>query len=123
MIDWSDYSPIFKPHEFACRCGCGKVEMQKEFLDILYDLRKDLDTSFTITSGYRCPVREKSEGGSGSNHPKGLAADIVADRSALSKIASRAEAYGFTGIGVSLHGEKKFIHLDTSHQYITVWSY
>ncbi|MDB4312071.1 D-Ala-D-Ala carboxypeptidase family metallohydrolase [bacterium] len=122
MIDWNKYYPILQRSEFACSC-CGEENMQPKFMDALYDLRIDLKTPFNITSGYRCDAHEKQVGGSGSNHPKGLAVDIVTARHIMSQIVTRGESYGFTGIGVALHGSGKFIHLDMSHQNMTVWSY
>jgi zinc D-Ala-D-Ala carboxypeptidase len=121
MIDWSLF-PNFSAKEFACKC-CGESNMDEAFICFLQDARADIGRPFTVTSGYRCKDYEKQVGGSGKNHPYGKAVDIVADRSTMSKLAARGEAYGFTGIGVSLHGKVKFIHLDTTHNDITVWSY
>jgi zinc D-Ala-D-Ala carboxypeptidase len=121
-MDWSLY-PNFSPKEFTCKCGCGRVDMDEEFMAFLQDIRSDIGRKFTITSGYRCPAYEKNIGGSGKNHPTGKAADIVAERSVMSRIVARSEAYGFTGVGVSLSGDGNFIHLDTSHKDLTVWSY
>lgn len=121
MVDWSKF-PNFREREFTCPC-CGQQHMTHNFLKSLQDMRSDLQSPFIIASGWRCPYYDKLVGGSGTNHPKGGASDIYATRSTLSKIAARAEQYSFTGIGVSLHGDKKFIHLDKTHEHLTVWSY
>ena len=121
MLNFTRY-PSFRPEEFQCKC-CGKVEMNPLFMECLQNLRIYLKSPLTITSGYRCPAHEKAIGGSGANHPLGKAADIVANRSTLSRLVTEAAKYGFNGIGVSLHGPNKFVHLDTSHKLLTVWSY
>jgi hypothetical protein len=36
--DWSVYKH-FTRGEFACKCGCGRTEMQSEFLNRLQSLR------------------------------------------------------------------------------------
>ena len=116
----------FNRNEFACHCGnpaCELVPMDYGFMQKLQDMRTDLNAPLTITSGYRCQNYEAKIGGSGKNHPTGKAVDLTATRSVMSKIVARAEAYGFTGIGVCLHGDNMFIHLDITHNTTTVWSY
>ena len=34
MIDWNDY-PNFTEKEFLCQCGCGRADMDQDFMDRL----------------------------------------------------------------------------------------
>jgi len=68
----------FSTWEFRCKCGCGAIDMQDEFLDKVQDARDIADVPLNITSGYRCAGHNISVGGaSDSMHPVGLAADIL----------------------------------------------
>lgn len=72
----------FKLEEFKCQCG-GKyctgypVELNRDLVIDLDDLRKHYGKSTTIRSGLRCSKHNKAVGGaSGSRHTKGKACDI-----------------------------------------------
>lgn len=68
----------FSEDEFACKCGCGKVEMVPAFVDKVDDIFTFLGwDNDRLLSGYRCPSHEKAIGGTGSNHPKGFAVDVA----------------------------------------------
>ena len=120
-INWSLY-PNFGPEEFRCRCGCGRSDMNPEFMDKLQDLRNQVGP-LKVTSGFRCPnhpvERKKKRPGA---HSAGTAADvqpIKSDRYSLLKLAFEKD---FEGIGVA----KSFIHLDTGHPFASrpaLWGY
>ena len=127
FVSWNSLNN-FSRAEFACKCGSGKCEavpMDYHFMKCLQALRTHIGEPFTVTSGYRCTAYEAAIGGSGKNHPKGMAVDINTSKAAASKIVVLANRYGFTGIGAKLSGDNKdrFIHLDTTHQHLTVWTY
>lgn len=72
----------FKLTEFKCQCKTKyctgyPVELNRDLLLYLDDLRNDYGKSITITSGLRCKIHNKNEGGAtGSRHTTGKAADI-----------------------------------------------
>lgn len=71
-------NPWFKPHEFACKCGCGLSEVSDELIDVLVDVREHYNAPVKINSGRRCVEHNRKEGGaSNSKHLTGEAADIV----------------------------------------------
>ena len=114
--EWSQI-PNFTQKEFTCSCGCGKADMDKDFIFSLQALRTKINKSLTVTSGYRCenhPI-EKAKikaGKSAGTHALGKAVDIF--------ISGGLDAYrlvqiaigGFSGIGVNR--KNSFIHLDTA---------
>lgn len=70
----------FTKDEFACNCGCGRNEIDEDFVSKLNNARGLAGVPFRITSGYRCPIKNMAVGGvSNSAHLKGLAADIYCD--------------------------------------------
>lgn len=130
----------FTYNEMACKCGCGKAEMNQQFMDLLDSLRDMLGQPIVITSGYRCPNHpvEKSKEKSGA-HSKGKAADIAVMREDALKVleivfafnqgAKAVEVPYFTGIGIQQKGTSRFIHLDSCTMAEdnlprpTIWSY
>ena len=100
----------FKRSEFACRCGCGKNNMNENFLAMLNNARENAEVRFNINSGYRCETHNIDVGGSTtSSHPKGLAADIEAITSHQRfKILYGLIKAGFTRIEIGLN----YIHVD-----------
>ena len=69
----------FHSSEFKCKCGCGKIYIEKKLVDRLEKLFAKLNASkCIISSGYRCPKHDKNVGGNGKGqHTKGLACDCV----------------------------------------------
>ena len=106
MIDWERYSPIFKPEEFACRCGCGQFMLSPLLVQHLYDARMMAEIPFVIQSGYRCPVHNARVTESrDSAHPDGLAADIRATTMTTRyAILKSLFAVGFPRIGIAPWG-------------------
>lgn len=87
-------------------------------LDKLQKLQSQTGLSFTITSGYRDPARNRKAGGaSGSMHLKGAAVDIkfTGDANTTVKVIQMASALGFGGIGVYRPGS---LHLDVRPQRV-----
>lgn len=67
----------FTYEEFACQCGCGFNAISQELVNQLQELRDEVGTSITISSGCRCKARNKAVGGEdNSQHMLGTAADI-----------------------------------------------
>jgi|TARA_R110000751_G_scaffold6265_3_gene26884 uncharacterized protein YcbK (DUF882 family) len=75
------YPPNFAPGEFVCKCdkSCRPPAAQMRFTAwVLQRIRDEVACGLRVTSGFRCKSHNSSVGGSqGSDHLKGLAADIV----------------------------------------------
>ena len=69
----------FHSSEFKCKCGCGKIKIEKKLVNNLEKLFVKLNASkCIISSGYRCKKHDKAVGGSGTGqHTKSKAADCV----------------------------------------------
>lgn len=135
MIDWSETH--FLPKEFACKCGCDRMEMATETVLLLEQLRRAYGQPIYLSSAFRCPDHpiEKKKARPGT-HTTGRAVDIAASGKeawAILNIALRQGAW--TGIGVQQKGDhdSRFIHLDTvpidgweGYEHIVrpwIWSY
>jgi uncharacterized protein YcbK (DUF882 family) len=123
MINW-DMFTNFSEDEFCCRCGCGKANMNHEFLVKLQVIRSNIGLPMTITSGYRCEEHDKNIGGAGP-HTTGRAVDIsIMGQSAY--LLLRYAIDTMTGIGVSQKGDTRFLHfddLDEGYPRPMIWSY
>lgn len=101
----------FDRSEFTCRCGCG-LNLLQDSLSVRIDRARGVaGVPFVITSGTRCPVHNRKEGGSpDSAHLTGHAADIagVSPRERFLIVKGLIEA-GFTRVGVYPWG----VHCDT----------
>lgn len=109
-----DYAPTtsyFTDKELMCKCGCGEVHMQGDFLDKLNEARHMAGKPWKVNSAYRCAAHNKAVGGvAGSSHTKGYAVDISATSSQKRfEIVSNAMKAGINRIGIG----KTFVHLDT----------
>ena len=113
----------FTLQEFACRCGCGRVEMNGEFLERLDQARDLAGAPFHVTSGFRCPAHNLAVGGvPGSSHTKGRAVDIACPDSRTRALVLQGlirAGFGRLGLG------KDFIHadLDPDKPSPAVWTY
>lgn len=126
--DWAKL-PNFSEHEFLCKCGCGRADMDPEFMDKLQAIRTAVGQPMKVNSGFRCPDynAKVSSTGTAGPHTTGCAADISASGPLALKIVHLALMVGMTGIGVAQKGDhaKRFIHLDDSniHRRPWIWSY
>ena len=120
-----DYE-FFSHEELMCKCGCGLADMDAEFMKYLVELRRACAFPFTITSAYRCKSHNLLVGGHPrSAHMRGMAVDVQLSGTKALLVVSEAVDYRFNGVGVSQKGnhESRFIHLDTTHDNIAMWSY
>jgi zinc D-Ala-D-Ala carboxypeptidase len=103
----------FTEDEMRCKCGCGRCEMDEEFMRLLDKMRGRCGFPFKVTSGFRCPQynAQVSITGADGPHTTGKAADIAL--SERRKYFALDELFGlvdtFRGIGIG----NDFIHLDT----------
>lgn len=103
----------FTIEELTCNCGCGRMDMDEEFMHTLVLMRKEADFPFMVNSGYRCPEYNDRVSNTGRDgpHTYGKAVDILMTNSRLYEFWRLAYLYDFTGHG---HGEHKgFVHIDT----------
>ena len=67
----------FKVSEFACKCGCGKQDIDQRVINMAETIRLALGVPVKINSGCRCPAHNAKVGGvKNSKHVLGKAADL-----------------------------------------------
>jgi len=75
-----DLSPNFSRKEFACKCGCGFDTVDTRLLEILEGVRQYYDAPIHVSSGSRCPERNKKvKGAPKSQHLVGRACDFTVE--------------------------------------------
>ena len=119
-------SQYITDQDFQCRCGCGRTQPQgiesiiPEYDDIqrilfgIYDLVAGR-TKTQITSGYRCPKRNKEIGGATySPHLWGLAIDFVAEdrEKAIEYLKTLQQSINFRIGHKKYENSGKHIHID-----------
>jgi len=110
----------FTDGEVLCRCGCGMIP-DVDSLERLYAIRIILGIPLKVNSGARCQAHNEIVGGTvESFHLQGKAFDLdIKDISMRGIVAELALKCGFTGVGFS----KTFLHVDTGHRKVTLWTY
>ena len=122
--DWSIY-PNFRRDEFGCKCGCGRSEMQAEFMGRLQALRYAYGKPMLVTSGFRCanhPAESIKPMPGVGTHSQGIAADIGVSGADAQRLLRLALEANFTGVGIQQKGHGRFIHLDI-REHPALWSY
>lgn len=122
----SHYSPHFTRRELDCRCGCTTpLRIQQNLARLAGDLellRVELGGKVGITSGYRCPKRNREVGGaSQSQHMQGTAADLAVPtgmQDEFEAAALRVPAFKAGGVGVYPNGG---VHVDR-RGYVARWN-
>lgn len=98
----------FTDAELACQ-ETGELEMDKEFLALVNQLRANCGFPFVLTSAYRSPKHsleaKKEKAGS---HAMGCAVDIRCTSNQRYIIMEEAKKLGITRFGV----HKVFLHID-----------
>lgn len=125
----------FSVDEMMCHCGCGEDSMDMDFMDILQNIREDMNRPLKISSGVRCAKHNSIVSSTGSNGPhvprkEGTkASDILISGADALRFVDIARKHGISGVGISQRGPhaKRFIHIDTlsddKHPRPTMWSY
>ena len=125
MIDWSHY-PNFTADEMRCSCGCGRADMDPDFMAALQTVRVVYGRPMRITSGFRCEDYDKRIGGAGV-HPSGKASDIAVAGESVYDLLHTAIGVNMRGIGLKQHGPhaSRFMHLDitTGPMRPRIWTY
>lgn len=126
----------FKVSEFACKCGCGKDDIDQRVMDMAQTIRDALGVPVRVNSGCRCEKRNVAVGGAkkkynkagkliskGSNHMYGLAADLSCSLGAVKmfETVKRLHAEGkLPGLDYCIK-YKTFIHIDCGGKRKTLW--
>ena len=98
----------FKVQEFACKCGCGKDDIDQRVIDMAEVIRMALGVPVKVNSGCRCDNHNKKVGGvKNSKHTKGLAADLSCELGAVKMFDTVKK----------LHSEGKLPQLDYCIRY------
>jgi hypothetical protein len=125
----------FSVDEMMCHCGCGEDSMDMDFMDILQNIREDMNRPLKISSAVRCAEHNSIVSSTGINGPhvprkEGTkASDILISGADALRFVDIARKHGISGVGISQRGPhaKRFIHIDTlsddKHPRPTMWSY
>ena len=113
----------FRPSEFTCCCGNCYDMIDQESLYKLDLARTLADTSFVITSSWRCKDKNQEvRGKSNSAHLRGTAFDIACTSSSKRfDIVHALLDAGFNRIGIA----STFIHADDDSNLMNnvIWTY
>ena len=100
----------FNVNEFSCKCGCGFNIIDQRVINMAQTIRDALGVPVRVNSGCRCKKHNANVGGvKGSNHTKGLAADLS---------CSKGSKVMFDTVK-KLHAEGKLPNLDYCIRYRT----
>lgn len=124
-MNWSSIK-YFSAREFECKC-CGVEAMNEAFVKKLDLARHEANTSFVISSGYRCPAYNEKISSSGATgpHTTGMAADILLSGDAMRDTLSLLSDM-FERIGLNQKGdwETRFVHVDDlTDRPGKIWTY
>ena len=114
-----DLSRNFSAHEFRCRCGCDRAEINPRLVEALQALRDLAARPVRITSGYRCPDHNRSKGGKPrSQHLLGKAVDVVIDGFTVTQMYCLADKVAaFRNGGLGIYPDNGIIHVDVRDDY------
>lgn len=127
-LDYSRWSNFTKK-ELQCRHTGADCPNEAEFtrlMDKMQELRDWYGLPIAVTSGYRSPwhpieQRKVAKGGKPGMHTK-AAVDFMVRQEDVHKVLAKCFELGFTGIGVNMKGNHRFIHVDL-RKIPAVWSY
>ena len=105
----------FTAGELRCKCdnhACSGGIMQPSFIAKLNHVRSTYyHKPITVSSGYRCLAHDKAVGGSGKNHPRGLAIDLIIEKGPdLMTFIQACFAVGIKRVVV--YHNKPHVHID-----------
>ena len=126
----------FKVKEFACKCGCGKDDIDQRVIDMAETIRTAIGVPVHVNSGCRCEKRNAAVGGvkkkydkagklisKGSNHMYGLAADLSCELGAVKMFdtVKKLHAEGKLPDLDYCIRYKTFIHIDCGGKRKSLW--
>jgi uncharacterized protein YcbK (DUF882 family) len=109
-------SKHFTENELKCKGGCGRAEMDADFMVKLEQIREYLGKPMLLSSAYRCPDYNKNVSSTGENgpHTTGKAVDILCYGNDALELINLVTDVGINGLGISQKGSlsSRFIHID-----------
>ena len=122
-----DYSrwPNFTKKELQCQhtgLGCPNEVEFTRLMDKVQELRNWLGLPITVTSGYRSPWHPIEQKKTFPGEHTRAAVDFNVLQENVHRVLAKCFELGFTGIGINMKGNHRFIHVDL-RQIPTVWSY
>lgn len=118
-----DLSGNFSRYEFKCKCGkCDQDTVDSKLIEILQHLSDSMgNPPITVTSGNRCYIHNKNEGGwPNSRHLFSKAADIKVKGFAPSYVYNKLNELYPDSLG--LGDARNFTHVDVRNKR-TRWMY
>lgn len=114
----------FKVSEFACKCGCGKSDIDQRVINMAQKIREKLGVPVRVNSGCRCEAHNKRVGGvANSKHTKGFAADLSSSAGAVKmfETVKELQAAGELPELDYCIRYKNFIHIDCGGKRKNLW--
>ena len=114
----------FKVSEFACKCGCGKDDIDQRVMKMAQTILDALGVPVKVNSGCRCEKHNAKVGGvKGSKHTKGLAADLACEKGAavMFDTVKKLHAEGKLPDLDYCIRYKTFIHIDCGGKRKSLW--
>jgi len=103
-------SRSFVGSELQCRC-CGNLIYEQSTIDLIQELRDELNIRFRVNSFYRCKSHnQKVGGGTNSQHLYGRAMDISTEGWKWSQRAKLVKGALNKGLSVGIY--RSFVHVD-----------
>ena len=116
----------FNREEFACKCGCGYMDIDFDLVKIIQAIRDELNEPIRINSGCRCVKHNQRVGGvRNSFHVSGKAADLscASGGKKLFETIKRMQSEGrLEGLKYYIYYERKnFVHVDVGRKRSTMY--
>ena len=114
----------FKVSEFACKCGCGKDDIDQRVMDMAQTIRDALGVPVKVNSGCRCEKHNAKVGGvKGSKHVLGKAADLSCEKGSVVMFdtVKKLHAEGKLPDLDYCIRYKTFIHIDCGGKRKSLW--
>lgn len=104
----------FSKEEFACKCGCGFMEINPAVVQRLQVIRDIVGLPIGIASGCRCSKRNDSVGGKpASQHLLGNAVDFTIEGYDMGRLSALIDKWSG---GFHFYPGQNFIHVDVGER-------
>ena len=114
----------FKVSEFACKCGCGKKDIDQRVMDMAETIRLALGVPVRVNSGCRCKEHNaRNKGVPNSKHLTGKAADLSCSlgSSKMFETVKKLHAEGKLPALDYCIKYRTFIHIDCGGKRKNLW--
>ena len=114
----------FKVSEFACKCGCGKNNIDQRIIDMAETIRLALGVPVRVNSGYRCKEWNRIQKGvPNSKYILGKAADLSCSLGSakMFETVKKLHAQGKLPALDYCIKYKTFIHIDCGGKRKSLW--